>query len=233
MNDALKALSTYLLFLLFSQNLLAQTDDIKHAISYTKNGVTIRAYTNLLDEKEITPHQDKTYYYLHKGEIHQNQGGYIGQLLDGKTSMTLDNGQLISSGQYKDGVKIGKWTTWNVNGSLSKVTNWKKGKKNGRFFQYDDKGNLTQSGSYKNDQYNGKLKNYQNGSLMLISHYKNGTIKKTVNIQEKRKAKQQKKAEQKKEKEAKKAAKKLKAATEKKKKEADKKPQKKGKKTKG
>ena len=156
--------------------LIAQ-ESHNHAIQYTENKITTKSYIDLLNQKEIKSCQNKQYHYYNKGKIHSTTGGYTGYLLEGKTETTLENGQLLKSGRFKHGLKVGRWEEWNTSGSLSSIVRWKHGKKQGPFRKFDENGNLTTTGKYKHDGYNGKIRFYQDGEVINTQKYRKGKLK--------------------------------------------------------
>ena len=147
-----------------------------HAIQYTQNKITTRSYIDLLDQKEINTCRSKEYHYYNKGKIHSSTGGYTGYLLEGRTETTLENGQLLKSGRFKHGLKVGTWEEWNTNGSLSSIVRWKHGNKQGRFQQFDSNGKLIATGKYKKNEYHGKVRQIQNGKT-TVSKFRKGILK--------------------------------------------------------
>ncbi len=205
-----KRILTYIFFVItplfgFSQ------DEHNHAIQYTQHKITTKSYIDLLEQKEINTCRNKEYHYYNKGKIHSSTGGYTGYLLEGRTETTLENGQLLKSGRFKHGLKVGTWEEWNTNGSLSSIVRWKHGKKQGRFQQFDDSGKLIVSGKYKKNEYHGKIRQIQDGKITVLK-YRKGILKeekdrkegKTKKKKDKKKSKDKSKKEQKKKKSKKK-----------------------------
>jgi len=173
-------------------------EEHNHAIQHTKGSITIKSHIDLLSQKNIKPHTNRQYHYYNKGEIHTSMGGYTGYLLEGQTETTLKNGQLLKSGRFKHGLKVGKWQEWNTNGTFSSMVRWKNGKKRGSFRQFDDNGNLIATGKYKNDDYHGKIRHYQNGEVVKTLKYRKGVLKKEKKVNSKEDKKKEKKKESKK-----------------------------------
>lgn len=175
----------------FSQN------EHNHAIQYTQNKITTKSYIDLLDQKEINTCRSKEYHYYNKGKIHSTFGGYTGYLLEGRTETTLENGQLLKSGRFKHGLKVGTWEEWNTNGNLSSIVRWKHGKKQGRFQQFNDNGKLIATGKYKKNEYHGKIRQIQNGKTTVLK-YRKGLLKEDKDKKEKKKKEGKKKDKSKK-----------------------------------
>ncbi len=209
-----KRILTYILLVItpffgFSQN------EQNHAIQFTQDKITTKSHIDLLDQKEINVCQNKEYHYYNKGKIHSNTGGYTGYLLEGRTETTLENGQLLKSGRFKHGLKVGTWEEWNTNGSLSSIVRWKHGKKQGQFQQFDDNGNLIATGKYKKNEYHGKVRHIQNGKTTVLK-YRKGILKEE---KKKKEDKKEKKSKDKTKKDKKEKSKKKKSKKEKSKKE--------------
>ena len=185
-----KKILTYILLVItplfgFSQN------EQNHAIQYTQHKTTTKSYIDLLDQKEINVCRNKEYHYYNKGKIHSTFGGYTGYLLEGKTETTLENGQLLKSGRFKHGLKVGTWEEWNTNGNLSSIVRWKHGKKQGRFQQFDDNGKLITTGKYKKNEYHGKIRHIQDGKSTVLK-YRKGILKEEKEKKEDKKDKSKK-----------------------------------------
>lgn len=72
---------------------------------------------------------DRFYSWYDKGIIGSTQGGYSGKLLHGDyTSHYSGTKQLSTKGEYKMGLKTGKWKRWDTEGNLLEVQRWRKGK---------------------------------------------------------------------------------------------------------
>ncbi len=101
-----------------------------------------------LEHKKIK-YNDTLYYYWYKSKkIMNTQGASSGDILNGSYKKYYISGQLAEAGNFKMGLKVGKWQTWDENGNLTSVYIYKKGIKNGRYHIYHD-GNSTQEGKYK------------------------------------------------------------------------------------
>lgn len=122
-------------------------------------------------DKIVTPKADKMYYWFKGGLIHNAQGGTAGALLDGKYLKMFHSNQLAEQGEFKNGIKVGLWTTWHPNGIMESTLNWKKGFRKGAYHRYDLKGILVEEGSYKADKKQGKWIDYEKNETIV---YKKG-----------------------------------------------------------
>ncbi len=148
-------------------------------ISINTPSSKIRAVINT-DNKKSRKIRMKRYYWYDNTSVHETIGGYSGYLLDGEyTEFTYPGNELSASGQFKNGLKSGKWITWNENHSLKEKSSWKNGELNGKRYSYGTNGSLVLVENYKRGKLNGKSVRYTPDSAK-ISHYKQGKLK-TVN----------------------------------------------------
>lgn len=61
---------------------------------------------------------NQKYHWLYKSSIVETSGNFGGKLLHGEYLEYYHNGQLSTKGQFKNGVKKGKWSYWNRDGSI-------------------------------------------------------------------------------------------------------------------
>jgi antitoxin component YwqK of YwqJK toxin-antitoxin module len=154
---------------LFSQSLAT------HRSLTIKMDSGVIAKTDILNNApSIKPHSALTYHYHHVGSIHQTQGGYTGNLLDGKWETTYPDRSLQSQGQFDNGLKTGTWRYWHPNGRLQKEDRWKTGQLHGAFFEYDEDGNLLKRGNYRKGRLHGLLKVLENGRAIEKTWYRKG-----------------------------------------------------------
>ena len=84
---------------------------------------------------------DKQYFWFNKGVVLSTQGGYSGKLLHGSSVVHYRmNKQMKEQGQYRYGLKEGKWLLWGPNGCLKERQSWKSGLKQGKTILYDSVG---------------------------------------------------------------------------------------------
>lgn len=125
-------------------------------------------------KKGFEPVTDMTYTWFDKGRLGRSQGGYSGQLLDGRLVVKKKSGQLIRQGDYKMGLKIGTWLEWHDNGVVRSSIEWKNGIRHGAFASYDDKGRIKVKGTNRKGQMHGKFTEYLNGTPLKVRNYRNG-----------------------------------------------------------
>jgi hypothetical protein len=83
-----------------------------------------------------------SYYWYSEGQIHVNQSGIHGFPLHGQYNVFDRKGNLITSGEFLNGVKNGKWQYWHNNGNLKFTEYYKNGIKSGNVERYDINGNI-------------------------------------------------------------------------------------------
>ena len=90
----------------------------------------------------------------------------------------LENGQLHSKGNYKDGIpEDGVWKYYHENGQLEFKGHFKDGKKDGLWEHYWDNGKLRSKGHWKDGEPDGLWEHYwDNGKLRSKGHYKDGKL---------------------------------------------------------
>ena len=87
------------------------------------------------------------------------------------------NGQLKTKGTYKDGKKNGLWVRYHDNGKLHSKSNYKDGKRDGPFIFYFYTGQLGSKGTYKNDKRDGPWVFYEvNGTKRFTKDASGGVI---------------------------------------------------------
>jgi hypothetical protein len=67
------------------------------------------------------------YYWYGTNIIHTTEGGYSGQLLNGKYNAYYPNKNLQEQGIFKKGLKDGLWKNWDEQGTLTATYKWKSG----------------------------------------------------------------------------------------------------------
>ncbi len=67
---------------------------------------------------------DHRYYWLDKDSIIQTYSNFSGKLLHGPYEEFYPNDQLYIKGQFKNGLKTGKWYYWDKGGVLKRTEEW-------------------------------------------------------------------------------------------------------------
>lgn len=67
------------------------------------------------------------YFWYDANTIHSTQGGFAGKLLNGSYEEFFPNKNLATQGNFKRGLKDGRWKQWDENGQLIAITIWEKG----------------------------------------------------------------------------------------------------------
>lgn len=134
---------------------------------------TIKAQM-LKDPAKITPDENKTYNWYASNKIMETKGGFDGKLLHGYYKCFFIGGNLKETGEFKYGVKSGKWSSWYTTGVLRDVLYWKNGVKHGKYRLYSETGQLVAEGNFKKDKLDGKFKTFYNGRVEDVKKYKDG-----------------------------------------------------------
>lgn len=103
----------------------------------------------LMTEKKVKYQDELTYTWFKSQKIHMTQGNSSGNLLHGNFTKYHNNGQLAERGEYKYGLKVGKWTTWTPDGTLVSLLNYDNGQLKGNFITYTENGEIKERGKYK------------------------------------------------------------------------------------
>jgi antitoxin component YwqK of YwqJK toxin-antitoxin module len=114
------------------------------------------------------------YYWYKAGEIHKNEEGFTGSLLNGKFEKYDNKGNLIETGCFKKGVRHGLWKLWNEQGGLVRKTFWKKGFRE-QMIGYSESGEIKEIYNYKNAKKDGKCLFQKNGKDTTV-YFKRGTV---------------------------------------------------------
>src|SRR5690606_36552591 len=105
-------------FVLFSVVLFGQKTDPNYALKRSVYDGQFYIQFHILDPDDRSPklRSDKFYTWTKAQQINQTQGGASGDLLNGLYSAYYADKQLASQGNFKGGLKVGRWTSWNVQG---------------------------------------------------------------------------------------------------------------------
>ena len=115
----------------------------------------------LSESKDIKADEEKYYFWYRAGEVKYNKGGFDGKLLTGPYKVFYSDLNLKVSGEFKDGLKINRWTTWYDNGEKNTVSHYKKGVLHGKYTRYSETGQVLNTAIYKK----GKLKTASRSQL--------------------------------------------------------------------
>ena len=80
---------------------------------------------------------------------HLREGNYKDGKRDGKWTSWYEDGLKLSEGNYKDGMKDGKWTSWYENGLKWTDRNYKDGKEDGKSTEWFANGQIKSEENYK------------------------------------------------------------------------------------
>lgn len=152
MKKGLFTISSLLLLLIGALPVLAQKaekviESREVVIPATDSTILARVY--VLDKKKKLE-SDKTYYWLNRNMINENQGTYLKNPLHGRYCVLDRNNKLIEQGLFKFGLKNGLWRRWYSNGNLKESFLYRDGVLHGESKVYLIDGTLDKSLMYKN-----------------------------------------------------------------------------------
>jgi hypothetical protein len=110
---------------------------------------TLYAFFAVMPSHPIKIELKKTYYWFRQDSIFITQGGYAGRLLDGAYQVFYPCKQLMESGAFRLGLKVGVWKRWYPNGALQCVSRWRRGQQRGLTQEYAQDGVIISGGEKK------------------------------------------------------------------------------------
>lgn len=151
------------LFLFVTSGLFSQEYNIPSSSSERiVKGDSIFCFEVLIEGTTDDVESLKDYYWFKQGQIHINQGGYSGYLLDGSYKIFNKGGKLLEEGFFEEGLKSGVWKRWTVEGRLVYEQRWKRGLKHGSQTFYLKEG-ITKVEHFKGGRMTGEAKRYRDG----------------------------------------------------------------------
>jgi len=175
----------------------------KRTISYSDSTVYFQATQEEPKIKQALK-VNAFFYYLKNGAIASTEAGYYGEVLNGEFAVVNTENQLISKGNFDEGLKEGVWIRWNERGSIVKktpyengvvdgvmeiyqgdtlvfLTKYKDGEKHG-FEKHFLDGVLIEKSKFKEDRKHGKSKKFDiDGNLVEVNYYKKGRLIRSKN----------------------------------------------------
>ena len=97
------------------------------------------------------------YYWYMSHSVYSNQGGFSGHLLNGRYLVFDKDRRLRVDGNFKDGLKVGVWKTWNASGVLESEYTWEKGLRDGTAILYTSLGSVYKEIPYSDDVVDGSI----------------------------------------------------------------------------
>ena len=161
-----------LFFFLNSYSFLSKPETFSVPIKTDSTNAQIEVCLHPVDKKT---NENKLYYWVEAKKMHRTRGAYSGKLAHGKFEEKFKNGRLKRKGEFKFGLKQGKWITWDQKGMITQIVFWNKGSLTKKEF-YTSKGKLIQSIEYKDGIKHGKNLNYDASGNSKILYYKKGEI---------------------------------------------------------
>jgi antitoxin component YwqK of YwqJK toxin-antitoxin module len=131
-------------------------------------------------ERRSNPIPDRNYYWYSSDKIHNNIGGYSGNLLIGDYVVLNQEKNMIEKGSFNYGLKTGNWKRWYPDGKLQSNTNLEDGLLSGKSISYSQDGSYFTHTEYKNGFKNGTEVFDYNDSIVRFRYKKGMMVKKTV-----------------------------------------------------
>lgn len=133
--------------LLFAQDYSEEYNTRTIVINYSDSIVKANI-SNTEEDFEII--DDLKYYWYNNDIIGYNRGGVNGKPLYGTYTVCNTHGVLLTQGEFKHGLKNGKWKFWYTSGELKVVENWKNGLQHDIQKYYSENGIIVKEIKYKN-----------------------------------------------------------------------------------
>jgi len=141
-------------------------------------GDTLHLFTVENSTRNYQTKDDKIYHSFRFGKIIQTQGIVNGKALSGMYEQFYKKKPIIK-GEFKKGLKEGKWYSWSLNGNLTSLIEYKRGIIQGSFKQYDDSGKLMSNSHYKNGLRDGITEVIEEDYSIFLK-YKKGLVVDTL-----------------------------------------------------
>lgn len=107
-----------------------------------------------------------------------------GLVANGKATTWWDNGNIKSSGSYKQNKKEGNWNHYNLDGNLNEVGSYSYNKRKGVWAKFDKKGHVVEKVYYKNGIKNGAFSQFDTlGNVVNEGIYKNDVITQQTSLE--------------------------------------------------
>lgn len=78
-------------------------------------------------DKPLKTTDSLAYHWYKDQRLHVTQGGAGDVVLDGPYREFYPDGQLMTSGTFRQGLKHGEWLAWGPDGKLNRSETWRKG----------------------------------------------------------------------------------------------------------
>jgi hypothetical protein len=182
-----------LVFLTLGSSYFVKSQNLNPTLSIHQNDVKMVFHYK---EIEISPKDNVMYYWTKYRKVHHTEGGYAGQLLNGKYEEYFISGQLKTNGAFKKGAKVGEWKSWFENGVTEEINSWVKGLMHGKYIKYYDDGKIKEEGRFKFGLKHGTVFQYDIEGHKEKLKFKNGkqvdsAFKKNKRVEEKGKKKEE------------------------------------------
>lgn len=147
----MKRLYLTLLCIIFATIIFAQDYDSK----YNTRTVIISTPDSVIKAKILNTKKDfkiddeLMYYWFSDDKMGSNRGGVNGNALHGTYTVYDSENRLMTRGEFRNGLKIGKWKRWYKNGELKSVENYSEGLKDDIQSYYNVNGEIVKEVDYK------------------------------------------------------------------------------------
>ena len=132
---------------IFAQDYSTEFNSRTIVLSYSDS--IIKA--NILNtDEEYDIKDDLKYFWYNNDIIGFNRGGVNGNPLHGTYTVSNNEGLLLIQGEFKHGLKVGKWKIWYTSGELKSLESWKNGLKHEDQTYYSENGDVITVVKFKN-----------------------------------------------------------------------------------
>ena len=139
----------YLLFAILNvSNAQLLKEEVNTRNIEINNDDTAVYFSVLIDKYNKDIKIDKMYYWYMSGSIGKNMGGYAGYLLHGEYKTFINDEMLVEKGNFRYGLKEGKWTEWYNNGIIKSLSEYKEGNLNNWMTTFNKNGQVLDSVYY-------------------------------------------------------------------------------------
>lgn len=147
----MKRIYLTLLFIVFATIIFAQDYDSK----YNTRTVLISTSDSVIKAKILNTKKDfkidneLMYYWYSDDKMGSNRGGVNGNALHGTYTVYDSENRLMMQGEFRNGLKTGKWKRWYKTGELKSVEIYKEGRKHDIQRYYKPNGEIEKEVEYK------------------------------------------------------------------------------------
>lgn len=143
----------FIIILLFVSNLMLFAQD--YSTKYNTRTIVLNYPDSVLKIQILNSQEDfkiqdhLKYYWYNDNTIGYNRGGINGTPLHGIYKACNKEGILLTKGEFRHGLKEGKWKIWYTSGELKAIENYKNGLKDNIQTYYSENGEIVKEVKYK------------------------------------------------------------------------------------